>query len=115
MQPDATGDMEIERRTLSRVSWRLLPMIGIGYGVAYMDRVNISFASATMNQDLNFSAAIYGLGGGLFFLSYSLFEVDRHAALVRAHHAHLGRTRHRHDVRAHADSVLRDAVSPRRG
>jgi ACS family tartrate transporter-like MFS transporter len=48
-----------------------------------MDRVNISFAALRMNQDLHFSAAVYGLGGGLFFLSYALFEVPSNLLLVR--------------------------------
>jgi ACS family tartrate transporter-like MFS transporter len=68
---------------LARVSWRLLPLLGLGYGVAYMDRVNISFAAARMNADLHFSATVYGLGGGLFFLAYALFEVPSNLLLVR--------------------------------
>ncbi len=83
MQEAAEGDAEIEQRTLLKASWRLLPLIAVGYGIAYMDRVNISFASATMNLDLHFSAAVYGLGGGLFFLSYALFEVPSNLLLVR--------------------------------
>jgi MFS transporter, ACS family, tartrate transporter len=65
------------------MSWRLLPLIGLGYCIAYIDRVNISFAALQMNQDLHFSAAVYGLGGGLFFLSYALFEVPSNLLLVR--------------------------------
>jgi len=68
---------------LSKISWRLLPLIGIGYGIAYMDRVNISFAALRMNADLHFSATLYGLGGGLFFLSYALFEIPSNLLLVR--------------------------------
>ena len=83
MEEVAEGEREIERRTLLKASWRLLPLIAVGYGIAYMDRVNISFASATMNLDLHFSAAVYGLGGGLFFLSYALFEVPSNLLLVR--------------------------------
>ena len=63
------SDDQIGHVALSKASWRLLPLIGLGYGIAYMDRVNISFASLQMNQDLHFSATVYGLGGGLFFLS----------------------------------------------
>jgi ACS family tartrate transporter-like MFS transporter len=48
-----------------------------------MDRVNISFASLQMNQDLHFSATVYGLGGGLFFLSYAALEVPSNLLLVR--------------------------------
>ena len=65
---------------LRKASWRLVPLIGLGYGAAYMDRVNISFAAVRMNQDLHFSAAMYGLGAGLFFVSYGLCEVPSNPA-----------------------------------
>jgi ACS family tartrate transporter-like MFS transporter len=68
---------------LGKISWRILPLLGIGYGIAYMDRINISFAAQRMNADLHFSATLYGLGGGLFFLSYALFEVPSNLLLVR--------------------------------
>jgi ACS family tartrate transporter-like MFS transporter len=74
---------DIARSAMSKASWRILPLLGIGYLVAYMDRVNIGFAATRMNQDLGFSATIYGLGGGLFFLSYALFEVPSNLLLVR--------------------------------
>src|SRR6266849_6355065 len=74
---------QVGRAAVSKASWRLLPLIGLGYGIAYMDRVNISFASLQMNQDLHFSATVYGLGGGLFFLSYALLEVPSNLLLVR--------------------------------
>ena len=62
---------------------RLLPLIAIGYGIAYMDRVNISFAALQMNQELHFSASVYGFGAGLFFLSYAACEVPSNLLLVR--------------------------------
>jgi ACS family tartrate transporter-like MFS transporter len=74
---------DIGRSALAKASWRLLPLIGLGYGIAYMDRVNISFAALRMNADLGFSATVYGLGGGLFFLSYALGEVPSNLMLVR--------------------------------
>ena len=73
----------VGRSALAKVSWRLLPLLGLGYGVAYMDRVNISFAALTMNAGLRFSATVYGLGGGLFFLAYALFEVPSNLFLAR--------------------------------
>ena len=63
--------------------WRIVPLILLAYLMAYMDRVNISFASLQMNSDLKFSASIYGLGGGLFFLAYALFEVPSSLMLRR--------------------------------
>ena len=74
---------EIGRAALTKASWRLLPLFGLGYGVAYMDRVNISFAALQMNQDLHLSAAVYGLGAGLFFLSYAACEVPANLLLLR--------------------------------
>src|SRR3982750_4931703 len=61
----------------------ILPLILLAYMVAYIDRVNVSFASLQMNDDLKFSATIYGLGGGLFFLGYALFEVPSSLMLAR--------------------------------
>jgi ACS family tartrate transporter-like MFS transporter len=68
---------------IRKVSWRLLPLLFLGYGIAYVDRLNISFASLQMNQELHFSATVYGLGGGLFFLSYTLLEVPSNLMLLR--------------------------------
>ena len=76
-------DNAVARSTVVKASWRILPLLGLGYLVAYMDRVNIGFAATRMNQDLHFSATIYGLGGGLFFLSYALFEIPSNLLLVR--------------------------------
>jgi len=66
-----------------KASLRLLPIIGIGYGLAYMDRVNISFASLQMNKDLHFSATTYGVGAGLFFIGYAICEVPSNLLLLR--------------------------------
>lgn len=68
---------------MPKVYRRILPLICLAYLCAYMDRVNVSFASVQMNVDLQFSATIYGLGGGLFFLGYALFEVPSNLLLVR--------------------------------
>jgi ACS family tartrate transporter-like MFS transporter len=83
MGPVDVSDEQIGRAAISKASWRLLPLMALGYGIAYMDRVNISFASLQMNQDLHFSATVYGLGGGLFFLSYAILEVPSNLLLVR--------------------------------
>jgi ACS family tartrate transporter-like MFS transporter len=74
---------DVGRAALTKASWRLLPLLFLGYGIAYMDRLNISFAALQMNQDLHFSATVYGLGGGLFFLSYAFFEVPSNLLLMR--------------------------------
>jgi MFS transporter, ACS family, tartrate transporter len=69
--------------TVRSMAWRTLPLLGVAYLFAYMDRVNISFAALQMNADLGFSATVYGLGGGLFFLAYALFEVPSNLILAR--------------------------------
>jgi MFS transporter, ACS family, tartrate transporter len=76
-------DHAVGRSALRKASWRLIPLIALGYGIAYMDRVNVSFASLQMNRDLHFSASIYGLGAGLFFVSYAACEVPSNLLLYR--------------------------------
>ncbi len=68
---------------MHKAFWRILPLILVAYLFAFMDRVNVSFAAAAMNEDLAFSATVYGLGGGLFFLGYALFEIPSNLMLVR--------------------------------
>ena len=77
------ADGEVGATALRKASWRLIPLIAIAYGVAYTDRVNISFAALQMNRDLHFSASIYGFGAGLFFLSYAACEIPSNLLLVR--------------------------------
>jgi MFS transporter, ACS family, tartrate transporter len=79
---DADQDA-IGRSAQRKAGLRLIPVIGIGYGLAYMDRINISFASLQMNRDLHFSASVYGFGAGLFFIGYALCEVPSNLALLR--------------------------------
>src|SRR6202166_378619 len=77
-------DMQaIERRTIAKVSWRLLPLVALAYCIAYIDRSNISSAALTMNKDLGFSAYIYGWGAGIFFFSYFLFEIPSNLILEK--------------------------------
>jgi ACS family tartrate transporter-like MFS transporter len=80
--PDAPGETA-GRGALSKASWRLLPLIGLGYGISYMDRANIGYAALQMSVDLKFSATVYGFGGGVFFLSYALLEVPSNLMLLR--------------------------------
>jgi ACS family tartrate transporter-like MFS transporter len=75
--------LEQQRKAIRKVSWRLLPLIVMSYLVAYIDRTNISFAALTMNKDLGLSAYLYGLGAGIFFFGYALFEVPSNIVLQR--------------------------------
>jgi len=73
----------LEQRTISKVSWRLLPLIIVIYFVAYIDRTNVGFAALTMNKDLGLSAYVFGWGAGIFFLGYFLFEVPSNVILEK--------------------------------
>lgn len=65
----------------ARVTWRLVPLLFICYVAAYLDRVNVGFAKLQMLNDLKFSEAVYGLGAGIFFIGYFLFEVPSNLLL----------------------------------
>jgi ACS family tartrate transporter-like MFS transporter len=73
----------VEKRTIGKVMRRLIPFLILCYFVAYLDRVNVSFAKLHMNQALGFSEAAFGLGAGLFFIAYFLFEVPSNIFLAR--------------------------------
>ncbi|NLP63038.1 MFS transporter [Paraburkholderia sacchari] len=69
--------------TYRKILFRLLPLLIVCYVCAYLDRVNISFAKLQFMSDLGFSEAAYGLGAGLFFLGYVLFEVPSNLLMQR--------------------------------
>lgn len=76
-------ERRFEQRLVAKISWRLVPIIGLSYLIAYIDRANLSFASVSMNADLGFSQTVYGFGASAFFLSYALFEVPSNLLLQR--------------------------------
>src|ERR1700749_3610189 len=65
----------IGRRARRRVAYRLLPFVSLLYVLNYIDRVNVSFANLRMSADLGFSDRVYGLGVGMFYVTYVLFEI----------------------------------------
>jgi ACS family tartrate transporter-like MFS transporter len=71
----AAATHKLERRTMDKVTWRLLPFLIVCYFMAVLDRVNIGFANATMSKDLGLSAAAFGGAAGTFFIGYFFFEV----------------------------------------
>jgi len=73
----------LERKTIRIVIWRLLPLLLLAYLAAYIDRINIGFAGAALKHDLGFSNTVFGFGGGLFFVSYFLFEVPSNLLLAK--------------------------------
>jgi ACS family tartrate transporter-like MFS transporter len=66
---------ELERRTISKITWRLMPFLFLCYFFNVIDRVNVGFAALTMNKDLAFSATVFGTGASIFFIAYVLAEV----------------------------------------
>ncbi|CDY75660.1 Major facilitator family transporter [Caballeronia glathei] len=72
-----------EASVYRKVSWRLLPFLGVLWVLAWLDRVNIGFAKLQMLDALKFSEAVYGLGAGIFFLGYFLFEVPSNMLLQK--------------------------------
>jgi sugar phosphate permease len=79
----ASADGGFESRTMRKVGLRLIPFLVLCYFIAYVDRVNVGFAALTMNRDLGLSTAAFGLGGGLFFVAYVLFEVPSNLAMEK--------------------------------
>jgi ACS family tartrate transporter-like MFS transporter len=81
--PARAQDEAVGRSAQRKAAVHLLPLLAVGYGLSYMDRINISFASLQMNRDLHFSASVYGFGAGLFFIGYALCEVPSNLLLLR--------------------------------
>ncbi|MCP3719023.1 MFS transporter [Paraburkholderia sp. CNPSo 3281] len=77
---DATAAID-EPRLINRMGWRLMPLLGVLYLVAYIDRSNIAFAKLQMLGSLGLSEVAYGLGASLFFIGYLLFEVPSNVLL----------------------------------
>lgn len=72
-----------EASVYRKVTWRIVPFLMLCYVVAYLDRVNVGFAKLQMLNDLKFSETVFGLGAGVFFLGYFLFEVPSNVILHR--------------------------------
>ena len=68
---------------LAKARRKLIPFLFVLYLVAYLDRINVGFASLQMNRELGLSESVFGLGAGLFFLGYSIFEVPSNLILAR--------------------------------
>lgn len=72
---------DVEVRTYRTVALRLLPLLGLCYVLSYLDRTNIAVAALTMNKAIGLSATAFGLGAGLFFIGYFIFEVPSNIVL----------------------------------
>jgi MFS family permease len=76
-------DEELQRQTIRTVTLRLMPMLLLGYLIAYVDRINIGFAATALRAEFGLSNAVFGLGAGLFFIGYFLFEVPSNFLLEK--------------------------------
>ena len=83
MGADSVASDAVSHSAMRKASWRIIPLLGLGYLFSSLDRLNLSFAATEMNLDLKFSATVYGLGGGLFFLTYALLEVPSGMVMPR--------------------------------
>jgi ACS family tartrate transporter-like MFS transporter len=70
-----TASSLLEERAIRKVTWRLIPFLMLLYLVAFLDRINVGFAALTMNRDIGLTSQMFGLGSGIFFLGYFVFEV----------------------------------------
>ncbi|MEO4017750.1 MFS transporter, partial [Pseudomonas rossensis] len=77
------GADSVLKSAISKVKRHVLPLFVIMFIVNYIDRVNIGFVRAHMEHDLGIGAAAYGLGAGLFFIGYALFEVPSNILLQK--------------------------------
>lgn len=74
---------EHNQELYKKIIWKLIPFLCFCYLAAYLDRINVGFAKLQMLQHLQFSETVYGLGAGLFFVGYILFEVPSNLALEK--------------------------------
>jgi MFS transporter, ACS family, tartrate transporter len=75
--------INVQERTIKKVSLRLLPFVMICYVVAQLDRINIGFAALEMNAELALSAEVFGLLSGIFFIGYFMFEIPSNMILYK--------------------------------
>jgi D-galactonate transporter len=76
-------DQVNEQKVMSKIFWRLTPLIVFLYIISYIDRVNVGFAALTMNKDIGLNPYTYGLGAGIFFWGYFLFEVPSNLIMAK--------------------------------
>src|SRR5258708_19942022 len=76
-------DRTLERSTMRKVYLRLLPFAVLSYVLAYIDRINVSFAGLTMREDVGMSAGTFGFAVGMFYWGYFIFEVPSNVILEK--------------------------------
>ena len=113
----------LEQTTMRKVAIRLVPFLCVLYTIAFIDRINVGFAALSMSADLGLSPAAFGLGAGLFFIGYFLFEVPSNLILERVGARRLDRPGHDHlghpvrvlRLRSRPEQLLCPALPARRG
>ncbi|WP_233838483.1 MFS transporter [Paraburkholderia sp. ZP32-5] len=80
---DVGAVRNIENRAYAKTGWRIIPVLLICGLLAYLDRVNVGFAKLQMLDSLGFNETVYGLGAGIFFIGYFIFEVPSNLILYR--------------------------------
>src|SRR5262249_42696426 len=115
-------DAAVEKSAMRKIYLRLLPFAVLSYILAYIDRINVSFAGLTMRADLNLSATDFGFALGTFFLGYFVFEVPSNVIMEKvgadldcAHHDHMGNIRRHDGVRLRYHEFLHRTLPARRG
>ncbi|MBT2532385.1 MFS transporter [Arthrobacter sp. ISL-48] len=80
---DDPGHALFEKKTIRKITMRIIPFVFLLYIVNYIDRANIGYASLQMNAELGLTSQAFGLAAGLFFIGYFLFEVPSNIALAK--------------------------------
>ena len=106
---------------MRRAAMRLMPFLLLCYFISFLDRINVAFAALQMNKDIGLTTAQYGLGAGLFFLTYCLFEIPSNLMLFRVgvpdgsrESCSSGALCRRHGIRCRSLQFLHNAIAARR-
>lgn len=75
--------ISLEKKTIKKVTWRIIPFVFICYIISYIDRANLGYAALEMNADLGLGVTAFGFASGIFFIGYFLFEVPSNVLMER--------------------------------
>lgn len=76
-------ETSLEKKTIRKVTWRIIPFVFICYIISYIDRANLGYAALEMNKDIALSSEVFGFASGIFFIGYFLFEVPSNVMMQR--------------------------------
>ena|SRR5476651_37275 len=76
-------NIDLSTSTLSKLNLKIIPFIILCYFISNLDKTNISVAALQMNADLGLTTSMYGLGVGMFYISYILFEVPSNILMTK--------------------------------